>query len=205
MSGKSTDSERQKFCNDLVHFVSEAITGAIIAYIKCIGIPQDASQSESTLSVNMSNMLVYFNRVYLNSCWYLYGKKEDVSIVESFDKILSYQIIKGTACLIHWIDHICLTVFSLNITKQVMHELKTIDEHNKRKYVLKVMENVMKTLLEKNGNSIGCNGDDACQNEYNNVDFYEFTETGMDDENNDDDKDDSGDEYTEDDNEDNNN
>lgn len=175
MAETSMNTNKEKFCNELGSFVSQTITSTIMAYVKCVGIPQPTTPPE-----NIINILSYFNKVYLDSCWHLYGKKEDTFIVESFDKILSYQLIKGITCLIHWIDFMCEAVFILKITHQIMLELKTmVDDDNKRKYISNVMEKVMKTVLEKNYETIKCEYSDACQAKYNGSDFFEFVESDM--------------------------
>lgn len=164
--------DREKFCEELGKFVSQAASGAIIAYINGIGISIDNIPIETTV-----NLLSYFNKVYLNGCWHSYGKRDNQHIINSFDKILSFKIVNGIYCLIHWVNNICRTVFHSSITHKLLKELKIINEDMRGKYILFVMSNVVITLLNGNIKSIGCyEGNSICDIKYNGNDFFEFIE-----------------------------
>lgn len=179
--------DKDKFCEALQAFLSQAVTGAIMAYIKGVGAP-----TESTCDNAVNQVLGYFSKMYLNSCWHAYGRRDDQFIVSSFDKILSYQLIKGKSCLVHWIDNLCCTAFSLDITHQIMRELGSIrSDNDKRIYVLATMETIFKTILLENKNSITCVGGERCEDEYDGGDFYEFKVVNEDDDDNDNDNDDN--------------
>jgi hypothetical protein len=164
--------DREKFCDDLQAFVSQAATGAIMAYIKGIGVP-----TNSTPFPAITNILSYFSKVYLNSCWHSYAKRDDKFVTDSFDKILCYRLIKGTTCLIHWIDKLCCTIFSLDITHHLIKDLGSFHDDSKREYILATMNAVSKTLLLSNKNSIHCVGNDCCGDYEEGVDFYTFNMT----------------------------
>lgn len=182
--------DRKKFCVDFGEFTTQAVTGAIMAYISGLGIPK-----EDTCIHRVESVLTYFSKVYLNSCWHSYSKRNDEFVVASLDKIMSYQIIKGNVCLIHCIDRICSAVLSFDVVHELFQQVKHNDDDEKRIYISAMVAKIIATLMEANINSFKCVSEENCSNEYDGTDFFGFEVVGMDSSDEDEDNDDNDNEF----------
>ncbi|VBB18654.1 cylicin, basic protein of sperm head cytoskeleton 2 [Yasminevirus sp. GU-2018] len=160
-------AKQKAFFKDFEPFLTQAVTGGIMAYLQTLGTPKSEQARES-----VTNLLGYFSKVYLNGCWHSYGKKNDKYVVDTFDKLLKHDVIRGSVCLVHWIDNLCMAVFKTPEIFQLMMTTNTVPIPSRREIISKAVNIIIQTYLSKIEGSVRCKG--TCNDTYDGKDFFLF-------------------------------
>lgn len=143
-------------------FTVQAMAGPMMVLVK--------RQKENSEIDN--GMVIYVYAKYLNICWHSYGKKDDPVVVKMFDKLLSFNKIKGIVCLMNWFKLIGMEIiknFDLNKLLKEMKHLSVNKKHNVLSKQLEFITSQFDSILDK----ICCKGQD-CDNEYDGTDLFVF-------------------------------
>lgn len=150
------------FVSDLKKFIKQAVSGALMNTTNCT-----INNKSNEWLLNLDSVLI---KIYLNMCWHSYGKKNDEYMMQSFDQILSHNMIRGIVCLIHWIDHIGLMMLEKIIGSGFLLEIMNIETNTKRQKINAELSKIydgMATIIAK----INCDGQ-QCDNDYDGKDFF---------------------------------
>ena len=153
--------EEKELLRELKYFLVQAINGTIMAPIRM------------GLNITKNSLKIYFIK-YLNICWHSFNRKDDSYLVDTFNKMLKFNIIKGSVCLIHWfktIGDIMIDRINLSGCLDELNKLKTIDE--KRENVNHNIELIFDSL-DINFDNVTCQGN-KCDNSYDDgQDIFSF-------------------------------
>jgi uncharacterized protein (UPF0248 family) len=162
-----TDEEKKLF-GDMKQFMVQAVCGIFMAYIttpELSQIPPD----------QLNQLFRLFLKEYLNKCWHSYGKKDDTYVIRTFDKILSHNLIKGSVCLIHWIDNIAYTMIKGFEYSTRISDLNKLSVDQKRLYFEQILA-IIYDILTRKLSGFTCVG--TCDDVYDGKDIFvaSFTE-----------------------------
>ena len=161
-------NSKELYLKDLKEFLIQALRGGIIAPL--------------TMNMEISlDTVLYLYIQYLNMCWHSYNKKDDDFIVRTFDKLLNYNLIKGSVCLFSWLKEFGLHILgTFNATNKFSELNETFKDKNisgidnKRMFVGHVIENIF-DILFSDINLPECKGD-LCDNSYDGKDLFIFSQ-----------------------------
>ena len=159
---KQQSDEEKKLFSDMKQFMVQAVCGIFMAYIKTPEFAQIPSD-------HLNQLFQLFQKEYLNKCWHRYGKKDDQYIVKSFDKFLAHNLIKGSVCLIHWIDNICHTMIKCFNFSTKISDLNNLSIDQKRIYFEQTLAIIYDTLTNELS-GIKCIG--TCNDDYDGKDIF---------------------------------
>lgn len=160
---KLQSDEEKKFFLDMKPFVIQAVNGTFMAFLSQEQFSQINDSRQITSILNM------FLKIYLNMCWHSYGKKNDKYIVESFDKLLGYNLIKGSVCLIHWIDNIGMIMTGLLDLSNTLLQLRTMPPNEQRR-LIDINLTFMYDVISADFSGIICTG--TCNDKYDGKDIF---------------------------------
>lgn len=151
--------EIDNMLKEFKEFLVDGTTGPLMALLR----------AEGTIT---HNTVKFLYKIYLNMCWHSYNKKDDINIVSQIDELLSFNIIKGSVCLLNWmmvIGNIMIVKLDLNNMLSELVALKTLEL--KRKCVRQNMSSTFdKIKIELN--KLKCEGK-KCDNTYNGTDLFQ--------------------------------
>lgn len=148
---------------ELKQFLVQAICGPIMSQIR-IG----------NLDIT-DDIIKYYLVRYLNICWHSFNKKDDDYVVDTFNKILDFNIIKGSVCLLYWIKNIGEIMIDMIDLDTILEELDSFETlGGKRENLVEYINEIFDILeadlkLEK----MLCEGD-KCDNSYDGTDLFLF-------------------------------
>jgi hypothetical protein len=149
-----------KLIAELKTFMVQATSGVLVFLLRL-------NQDNIT-----SGMLEGYLRMYLNTCWHSFGNKRDEYVVVAFDKILSFGIIKGSVCLLHWmmkIGEVMINMIDLEASLKNLSSLKTISE---KRYTIYSNMNIIFDIISPDFKGLQCDGDSCCNNEYDGLNIF---------------------------------
>jgi hypothetical protein len=165
---KQQSVEEKKLFSDMKQFMVQTVCGIFMAYIRTPELAQIPPDQ-------LNQLFRLFLKEYLNRCWHNYGKKDDSYVVQSFDKILSHNLIKGSVCLIHWIDNIAYTMIRGFEYSTRTSDLNKLSVDQKRLYFDQIL-GVIYDILTSELSGFTCIG--TCNDTYDGKDMFvaSFTE-----------------------------
>jgi len=103
-------------------------------------------------------------------------QEDDEYVVHVFNKVLRFNIIKGSVCLFHWMKVIgenMYEIIDLDSVLDDLDEMETLSE--KREYLHQVMSEVFDALEPQlNLDKMKCEGN-KCDNSYDGEDLFTFS------------------------------
>lgn len=160
---KQQTEEEKKFFADLKPFVIQAVCGPYMAFLSQ---KQFSGMNDYQQIIPILNM---FLKIYLNMCWHSYGKKSDKFVVETFDKLLGHNLIKGSVCLIHWIDNIGMIMTGLLDLSSAIIQLRTMNPDEQRRLIGANLT-IMYDVISPDITGIRCTG--TCNDKYDGKDIF---------------------------------
>lgn len=157
---------KNTFIKDIKDFVFQSVSGVYISAFKIDDIE----------NYNINEICSGLCKVYLNSCYHKYGKKDDKYIVDTFNKILSYSVVKGINCLLGWLNCLCTAVLRVSeLDTDNILSLKKINIQERRKIINECVENSVELVFDNFNTELKCDGDKECENEYDGNDIFDST------------------------------
>lgn len=150
---------------ELRDFLVQAITGTFMYQIK-------------NKNNNITNDdIKYFFITYLNKCWHAFNKKNDKYLVDTFNKILNLNIIKGSVCLLNWIRELGEHMIDMINIDVMLDDLKEFDSFKEKMYAMDDMMDIAFDKLEPRLNieKIKCYGN-SCDSSYDGSDIFKLND-----------------------------
>ena len=160
MSTKETNEKEKDMLKDLGEFMVQALTGTIMAQI--INNNNDYPTHDK-LKENL--------RTYLNICWHSFGRNNDKYVTEIISKILSFDVIKGSVCLFHWMKTIGEVMINMIDLDSLVHELEKMAILDEKREVISLNMTALYDHVCSDLKNLRCTGDD-CDNSYDSLDLF---------------------------------
>jgi hypothetical protein len=166
MSTKIQHTEKEiLFFKALEPFVVQAITASFMAFLS------DRSSDNITSYLKISPLIKQTIQQYLNICWHGYNLNEDTYIVDTFNDLIAYDLIKNVICLIDWIELISKTIINSLDLDETIKYLRTLEKDKvEQKSVIYMNLKILYNQVTSEISNIGCN-EHKCI--YKPVDFYD--------------------------------
>jgi hypothetical protein len=164
--GKRQHTEKENaFFKNLEPFVVQAITASFMAFLS------DRSSDHITSYLKISPLIKQTIQQYLNVCWHGYNQNKDNYVVDTFNELMSYDLIKNVICLIDWIELISNTIInSLNLDETIKY-LRTLEKDIvEQKSVISMNLKILYNQVVAEISDIDCN-ENKCI--YKPIDFYD--------------------------------
>jgi len=161
------DESEKLFIEDLKKFVVHASSKIIMVYLQSSIINVDKDAIQTTLR--------YMTKRYLNQCWHNYWTKNDQYVVDSYNKIISHNIVRGVVCLTHWCDRLCCSLFVVFDLNEEVNTIRSAIHGGYRDLIKELIEDSLKDIYDfmiQKYKNIRCNG--ICYDEYNLKDIFIF-------------------------------
>lgn len=164
------------FLNTIKQFVVQGVNGLVINMMNAPLLQHLENLDEGKL-IFMSDIMT---KKYLNMCWHGYGKKTDAYIVETIDNALSHNVIRGSVCLFVKFNIYFVKIMLILKLHILINKLKGIDRNIQRLILTTLISAAYDEMMLPSEDVI-CEGD-KCDNSYNNMDLFVFSDSERTDE-----------------------